>query len=156
MNGVRRFLSAATSPSQAESPPSLITANLAAKNGPSWPPQSPTTLPSALSSPKPSTPGLFLRKEKTRQTSDEDGTRSSLSSSGSPSLNRANTLPRTWNGNNPGIDVRQSSVPLNNRDELLMSLLASEAVLDSRDFEILSSEDVEDLKTVRCHAKLSD
>ncbi|KAL1737695.1 Up-regulated during septation-domain-containing protein, partial [Schizophyllum fasciatum] len=32
------------------------------------------------------------------------------------------------------------------RDELLVSLLASEAAIDSRDFEILSSEEVEDLK----------
>ncbi|KAJ7693825.1 Up-regulated during septation-domain-containing protein [Mycena rosella] len=36
--------------------------------------------------------------------------------------------------------------PLNTRDELLISLLASEAVVDSRDFEILSSEEVDDLK----------
>lgn len=35
---------------------------------------------------------------------------------------------------------------MNTRDELLISLLASEAVVDSRDFEILSSEEVDDLK----------
>lgn len=34
------------------------------------------------------------------------------------------------------------------RDELLMSLLASEAIVDSRDCEILSSEEVEELKKV--------
>lgn len=44
-------------------------------------------------------------------------------------------------------DKRTSGL-LNNRDELLMSLLASEAVVDSRDFEVLSAEDVEDLKRV--------
>jgi hypothetical protein len=38
---------------------------------------------------------------------------------------------------------------MNTRDELLISLLASEAVVDSRDFEILSSEEVDDLKKVR-------
>lgn len=35
------------------------------------------------------------------------------------------------------------------RDELLISLLASEAMLDSREFDILSAEDVEELKKVR-------
>jgi len=35
------------------------------------------------------------------------------------------------------------------RDELLISLLASEAVVDCRDFEILNSEEVEELKRVR-------
>jgi hypothetical protein len=43
-------------------------------------------------------------------------------------------------------DWNRSSTPLNARDELLVSLLASEAVVDSRDFDILSSEDVEELK----------
>jgi hypothetical protein len=38
---------------------------------------------------------------------------------------------------------------VNTKDELLMSLLASEAVVDSRDSEILSSEQVEELKKVR-------
>ncbi|KAF9534120.1 Up-regulated during septation-domain-containing protein [Crepidotus variabilis] len=35
---------------------------------------------------------------------------------------------------------------LNTRDELLMSLIASEAVIDSREFDILSAEEVEELK----------
>lgn len=37
---------------------------------------------------------------------------------------------------------------VNTRDDLLMSLLASEAVVDSRGFEILSAEEVEELKRV--------
>jgi len=37
---------------------------------------------------------------------------------------------------------------LNIRDELLMSLLASEAVVDSREFDILNAEEVENLKRV--------
>ncbi|PFH51338.1 hypothetical protein AMATHDRAFT_59425 [Amanita thiersii Skay4041] len=41
---------------------------------------------------------------------------------------------------------KRASTTLNTRDELLMSLLASEAVIDSRDFDILSSEEVEELK----------
>jgi hypothetical protein len=35
------------------------------------------------------------------------------------------------------------------RDELLMSLLASEAIVDSHECEILTSEEVEELKKVR-------
>ncbi|KAI3610733.1 involucrin repeat protein [Moniliophthora roreri] len=41
---------------------------------------------------------------------------------------------------------KRSSGPINMRDELLLSLLASEAVVDSREFTILSAEDVEELK----------
>jgi hypothetical protein len=37
---------------------------------------------------------------------------------------------------------------LNTRDELLISLMASEAAIDSRDFEIITAEEVEDLKKV--------
>ncbi|KAF8638559.1 hypothetical protein AX17_002102 [Amanita inopinata Kibby_2008] len=43
-------------------------------------------------------------------------------------------------------DWKRSSATLNTRDELLISLLASEAVVDSRDFDILNSEVVEELK----------
>ena len=45
-------------------------------------------------------------------------------------------------------DWKQTSMLVNTRDDLLMSLLASEAVVDSRGFEILSSEEVEELKRV--------
>lgn len=37
---------------------------------------------------------------------------------------------------------------LNIRDDLLISLLASEAIVDSRGYEILSAEEVEELKKV--------
>ncbi|KAK2465994.1 hypothetical protein APHAL10511_001635 [Amanita phalloides] len=43
-------------------------------------------------------------------------------------------------------DWKRSSTLLNTRDELLISLLASEAVVDSREYDILNSEEVEDLK----------
>ena len=46
-------------------------------------------------------------------------------------------------------DWKRSSSLLNTRDELLISLLASEAVVDSREFDILSSEEVEELKKAR-------
>ncbi|KAF9057851.1 Up-regulated during septation-domain-containing protein [Panaeolus papilionaceus] len=41
---------------------------------------------------------------------------------------------------------KRTSGPLNTRDELIMSLMASEAVIDSRDYDILSTEEVEELK----------
>jgi Up-regulated During Septation len=44
---------------------------------------------------------------------------------------------------------KNGSDPINTRDELLMMLLTSQAVLDSREFEILSAEEVDDLKKVR-------
>jgi hypothetical protein len=43
---------------------------------------------------------------------------------------------------------KRKSGLLNIRDELLMSLLASEAVVDSREFDILNAEEVENLKRV--------
>lgn len=44
--------------------------------------------------------------------------------------------------------VDRSSGFFGTRDELLMSLLSSEAVVDSRGYEVLSAEDVEELKKV--------
>lgn len=44
---------------------------------------------------------------------------------------------------------KRTSGLVNIRDELLMSLLTSEAVVDSRECEILSAEEVEELKKVR-------
>lgn len=49
---------------------------------------------------------------------------------------------------------KRASGPVDARDELLISLLASEAGLDSRDFDILSAEDVEELKKVRLHCSV--
>jgi hypothetical protein len=55
----------------------------------------------------------------------------------------------------PEPDWRPSSGTLNTRDELLISLLASQAVVDSRDFEILGSEEVDELKKARLQASMS-
>ncbi|KAF8339092.1 uncharacterized protein EI90DRAFT_3118179 [Cantharellus anzutake] len=41
---------------------------------------------------------------------------------------------------------KNGAPPINTKDELLMMLLTSQAVLDSREFEILSAEEVEELK----------
>lgn len=42
----------------------------------------------------------------------------------------------------------RGSEPIDTRDELLMSLLTSEAMLDSKEFTILNAEEVEELKRV--------
>lgn len=44
---------------------------------------------------------------------------------------------------------KRSSAMFQSRDDLLLSLMASEAVVDSRGCEILSSEEVDELKKVR-------
>ena len=46
---------------------------------------------------------------------------------------------------------KRGSGPVDTCDELLMSILASEAIVESRDFDILHSEDVEELKKACCH-----
>jgi hypothetical protein len=46
-------------------------------------------------------------------------------------------------------DWKRSSTLLNTRDELIISLLASEAMVDSREYDILTSEEVEELKKAR-------
>lgn len=50
-------------------------------------------------------------------------------------------------------DGRRSSTMLSSKDDLLMSLLASEAIVDSRGFEVLNAEEVEELKKVRPEAR---
>lgn len=190
MNGVRRFLGAATgsSPPSSEPQPSP-TAPLAfgSKTGPTWPPQSPTTgtpqqPPLPAESPK-TTAALFLRKDRSRsQPPEEDPSNSSIRSSNAASLMShtrgqtsfsASSPTRPISGpnspaagpsspralpnrvvtrksvNHAGSEMKRNSGNMNTRDELLISLLASEAVVDSRDFEILSSEEVEDLKKAR-------
>ncbi|KAF8165610.1 Up-regulated during septation-domain-containing protein [Crassisporium funariophilum] len=71
---------------------------------------------------------------------------SPASSSSSP---RA-TLANRYSQRKPVIPMdpawKRNSGNLNTRDELLMSLMASEAVIDCREYEILSAEDVEELK----------
>lgn len=50
-----------------------------------------------------------------------------------------------------GLDLeKRLSGTTNMRDELLITLLASEAIVDSRGYEILSAEEVEELKKVCC------
>ena len=54
-----------------------------------------------------------------------------------------------------GEPERRSSMMFSAKDDLLMSLLASEAMVDSRGFDILSAEEVEELKKVRLPTMMS-
>ncbi|KDQ64457.1 hypothetical protein JAAARDRAFT_28088 [Jaapia argillacea MUCL 33604] len=211
MNGVRRFLggvassnSTAQQPQPPPTPPPLQpTAPLVISGKkPSWPPPSPTEdqqdAESPVGSPKTTTVGLFLRKDKQKpappspQGNGDETFDSSLQST-RPILNtsvvsarrsqsslRQSSPVKPPNGtqslpSSPGagpssssplrpamptrksllirktihqIDssAHDSSQSFNTRDELLISLLASQAVVDSRDYPILSAEDVEELK----------
>ncbi|KAJ6561493.1 Up-regulated during septation-domain-containing protein [Mycena vulgaris] len=144
--GVRRFLASATGTT---SPPPSEPVPL--KSGaPSWPPQSPPVAPSS-----PTTAPLFLRKDKEEQEPPRSPARVQKplanGSPQSPSPSRQQQLPSPLSRVPPpptrlATSRTATQSPLNTRDELLISLLASEAVVDSRDFEILSSEEVDDLK----------
>ncbi|KAF7302090.1 hypothetical protein MIND_00775700 [Mycena indigotica] len=148
--GVRRFLASATGNGATSPPPG---SDLPLKPGaPTWPPDSSPT----ISSSPPSTAALSFRKD--RQ-DDPDSPRSpapvqralngisARSQSSSPSRQLPSSLSRVANQPTRLSTSRTAIQPPSNiRDELLLSLLASEAVVDSRDFEILTSEEVEDLK----------
>jgi hypothetical protein len=173
MNGVRRFLggsgTAAAAETGPESPTSTIpptlpplqtTAPLSFAKGPSWPPSAespPSESPvSNLGSPKATaTPALNLRKEK-RPSGDsllqKSGSHvrnsyssSSLRSDGKPSSRRSiNTL----SGRPPRKSISPTRTNANPRDRLIMSLLASEALVESKEYDVLEAEEVEELKKV--------
>ncbi|KAJ7498464.1 Up-regulated during septation-domain-containing protein [Mycena latifolia] len=146
--GVRRFLASATGTT---SPPPAEPVPLK-PGAPTWPPQSPaaTAAPSS-----PTTAPLFLRKDKQDE---QEAPRSPARvlqkplANGSPQTpSPPRQLPSALSRVPPpptrlSTSRTATQSPLNTRDELLISLLASEAVVDSRDFEILSSEEVDDLK----------
>ncbi|KAJ3488781.1 hypothetical protein NLJ89_g11582 [Agrocybe chaxingu] len=69
---------------------------------------------------------------------------SSPASSSSPRSTTNRYSARKSVNTDPG--WKRVSGNLNTRDELLMSLMASEAVIDSREYEILNGEDVDELK----------
>lgn len=140
MNGVLRLLSSATTPAAPDLPV------FSQKSGPSWPPTTP---------PPQSTPNLKKERPKPPATDDSLNHARTLSTqsqhlpnhTSSPSSSSLNRISRkSVNLSEPG--WKRNSGPLNTRDELLMSLMASEAVVDSRGFDILTAEEVEDYKKV--------
>ena len=205
MNGVRRFLGGGGSstqpppppppPPQPQPPPPVPAPDTPpppppASAKPSWPLQSsrPSTPTDAKSSSS-GTPGLVIRKERSKPTQVTSPTNrvektpprsvSTPASARSPtgsiaSYNVASPTRRlVRNGSatllgsptpscrapplglpeptpsESSVGWKRTSGLVNIRDELLMSLLTSEAVVDSRECEILSAEEVEELKKVR-------
>ncbi|KAI0832767.1 Up-regulated during septation-domain-containing protein [Trametes gibbosa] len=163
--------SSQTSPLPPSTPPSSTTP-LGLPPKPSWPPSSPPQNGTAAleDSPKLTTAALFFRKDRQRPPatstkSDEDTGNSSFQSSrDSVDSGRTSTQPSSpvAGPSSPRMpmpmrvselarkpvdgDGRRASMILSSKDDLLMSLLASEAVVDSRGFEVLSAEEVEELK----------
>ncbi|KAI0638527.1 Up-regulated during septation-domain-containing protein [Trametes polyzona] len=168
--------SSQTSPLPPSSPPSSTNPlNVPPKPSwpPSSPPQNGAAL-AADESPKMTTAALFFRKDRQRpppngapasaSRSDEDTGNSSFQSSrDSVDSGRTSTQPSSpvAGPSSPRMpmpmrvselsrkpvdgDARRSSI-LSSKDDLLMSLLASEAIVDSRGCEVLSAEEVEELK----------
>ncbi|KDQ29687.1 hypothetical protein PLEOSDRAFT_1093099 [Pleurotus ostreatus PC15] len=153
MNGVRRFLGGTAvqlpqQPPEQEVPTAPLIIPL---KGPSWPPQAGPQSPPATSlsgSPKTSSAALFLRKERNRSQASipsEDLPRTPpLAGSSIPTSSSPSRVPPQRRST--ASEIKQSPPVLNTRDELLISLLASEAVVDSRGFNILGGEEVEELK----------
>ncbi|KAI0314907.1 Up-regulated during septation-domain-containing protein [Amylostereum chailletii] len=167
MNGVRRFLGG---PSSSSSPPqlppttplsSIPPLNFSFGSGSGSRSPSPTKPYSANSeystaskdsASQPPTPGLFIRKDRKPPPSHTNG----HANGGSVSRPASETLsspvagpssPRKMNGDLASSSKRGSASGFaSTRDELLMSLLSSEAVVDSRGYAILNSEELEDLK----------
>lgn len=175
MNGVRRFLSGAGSTPEPMTPPAPPTAPLAISGKASWPPSPPPTQsPTGSFENFQTTSALSFRKEKkpTLPPDDELGNssfQSSRSSNGYPSPSRQSSMPQSpgagpssprvpplptrvsqLSRKSTGSEWKRSSQMTNIRDDLLISLLASEAIVDSRGCDILSAEEVEELKKVCC------
>jgi hypothetical protein len=165
MNGVRRLFNGGgpvaqenspTEPLSPSSPRSGVAPLTIPLKGPSWPP---TADPAPLSPPaeaaRTTTAGLFLRKDKQRPIPPAPSTDEGHTTPLSP--------PRISNGQRKGTPLRSdtSSPTLRrkpglpdfnssktSRDDLLITLLSSEALVESREYEVLTAEEVEELKKV--------
>jgi hypothetical protein len=142
MNGVRRFLG---------NPTTVITKD---RVGTSRSPSPTKELP-----PPPSagftTRGLFIRKDRkpSLPVAGPSSTNSSPTTT-TPPLRRK-IPPPEWEEppdlppDLPPHTPMNGVQPVNTRDALLLSLMSSEAMVDSRGYEILNAEEVEELKKVR-------
>ena len=140
MNGVRRFLiNPSISSTSTPTPPTKDRSSISSRSS------SPTKeLPPP---PTPVTKALFIRKDRKPPPLVSDPDTSSPTTSTAPQ-----------HRNPPPAELQETSFPrlqtngiqqTNTRDALLLSLLSSEAIVESRGYEILSAEEVEELKKVR-------
>ncbi|KAF8204781.1 hypothetical protein BJ912DRAFT_939289 [Pholiota molesta] len=143
-------------------PPSpKTTAALFLKKERSKPSFSPTAQPPATfdsddpaATSTPSTNGAYHTRQSTGTAALRSSSRG-YNSYGTPSPTRSQTLPPSPAAPSPrgssmsttrGRHWKRTSGNLDTRDELLISLMASEAVIDSRQFDILTAEEVDELK----------
>ena len=159
MNGVRRFLTGnATSPDPPQSTSVASISPLSLSNKPPWPPTDNDQAINVLTeSPVSTTNPLSLKRDRSRLQDDDqpwpsssraDSVQTTLSSRKATRIPPPNAIPLT-------VDHRNGENAYSTRDELLLSLLASEAVVECQGHEILSSEQVEELKKVRNSRQLN-
>jgi Up-regulated During Septation len=137
MNGMRRFLNNATSTP-------II------KDHASTPSRSPSPIKERPLPPSNSTKALFIRKDR-KPPPPVSGPSSAASSPTTTTPPRRKAPPLDWEEPPPPLPPQPQAngvQPVNARDALLLSLLSSEAMVDSRGYEILSAEEVEELKKV--------
>ncbi|KAG1768063.1 Up-regulated during septation-domain-containing protein [Suillus placidus] len=166
MNGVRKLWGGGSSSTSSPTAPTP---------GPAATPVTPispvpSTTPSSDGSPLTTTPGLFIKKNKKQSSvatvsdagngNDVNGSDRSASPASSrvtsplrkpvptpvPGPSSPRILPPLRPRTSTASEWKRTSGLLNIRDDLLMSLLTSEAVVESRECEILSGEEVEELK----------
>ena len=158
MNGVRRFLTGNTTSADPPQPTPAVSVSPLSLNGkPSWPPTDNDQTTHALTeSPVSTTNPLILKRDRPRpQDPDQPQSSSSRIDSTQPTLSPRKT-PRIPPPDPVSlvVDHGNGENGYSTRDELLLSLLASEAVAECQGREILSSEQVEELKKVRCNQQL--
>jgi len=146
MNGVRRFLINPIPSTSTSTPPIKDRSSISSRSS------SPSKeLPPP---PTPVTKGLFIRKERKPPPLVSD---TELSPS-TTSVPTTSTAPQSRKP--PPLESQETPLPpshlqtngvqqTNTRDALLLSLLSSEAMVDSRGYEVLNAEEVEELKKVR-------
>lgn len=154
MNGVRRFLTGnAASPDPPQPAPVVSVSPLSLNHKPSWPPTDNDQTTNVLTeSPVSTTSPLSLKRDRPRP-QDEDQPRPSSSRAESAQTTLSRKTARIPPSNT--VDHLNGENAYSTRDELLLSLLASEAVVECQGHEILSSEQVEELKKVRGSRQLN-
>ena len=159
MNGVRRFLTGnAPGPDPPQLAPGVPVVPLSLNSKPSWPPTDNGQTTNGLTeSPVSTTSPLLLKRDRQQPRGDDqpqpsssraDSIQSPLSPPKATRKPPPNAIPLT-------VDHRNGQDAYDTRDELLLSLLASEAVAECQEHDILSSEQVEELKKVRSSRQLN-
>ncbi|KAI6100175.1 Up-regulated during septation-domain-containing protein [Pisolithus sp. B1] len=166
MNGVRRLWGGGrTSPATLQPQFPVTEVALpptppAAASGPLWSPQVSRSASPAADEPPATTSGLTIRKTKQAPISSSIGEKAPNlvrlllhlenplegAASQGPSHHYAATPDSLLASTTNETGRKRTSGHVDIRDELLMSLLTSEAIVDSRDCEILGAEEVEELK----------